>query len=116
MQVMHVDRLVHGLETELIGRAVHVPALHTTSGHPHRESVMVVIPSFHHAFIRTRLRHLNDRCAAELASPNDQGLIKHPSHFEIAQKGSDRLVAPFREWAVVLDVVMTIPRLAIAMP
>ena len=45
VQVMHMNFVVHRTEAKLIRFAVSHSAPHTTSRHPHREAVMIVVSS-----------------------------------------------------------------------
>src|SRR2546428_3523516 len=39
VQVMNVNRVLHRLETEFVGGAMHAPSSDAASSHPHRESI-----------------------------------------------------------------------------
>src|SRR5690349_256024 len=43
VQVVDVDLVFDRLEAELVGRAVHLAALHAAAGQPHGETVVVVV-------------------------------------------------------------------------
>ena len=43
VKIMDVDGLLHCPKAKFIGGPVHVAALDPAAGHPHRESVMIVI-------------------------------------------------------------------------
>ena len=62
VQVVDVNLVFYSVVTEIVSDAVRDAALHTASGHPHREPVMIVL---------TTVAELSVRCAAELATPQD---------------------------------------------
>src|SRR5262245_48447971 len=74
MQIVNVDSVFDGRETEFVGRAVADPALHASTGHPDRETVMVVIAAF---------LSFGCRRAAELATPDDERFVEQSALFEI---------------------------------
>ena len=43
LQVVDMHRLFNSLEAKLVGGPMHGAPLHTTTGHPDRETVMVVV-------------------------------------------------------------------------
>src|SRR5262245_46931229 len=43
VQVVHVDIVLDGLETEFVRGAIHATAAHTAAGQPHGEAIMIVI-------------------------------------------------------------------------
>ena len=71
-----METISHGLATELIGLAVAHATFNTTTGHPHREAVRVVIPSRSLGVFRCRL-------ATELTTPNHERFIEKPALFEV---------------------------------
>ncbi len=117
VQVVHVNLLLDGLEAQLVGGPVDVAALDSAPGHPHREPVMVVVATVHLPLVRAGSRQLDCRRAAELAPPDDQGIIEHAALFEVGQEGGDRPVALVRQLAMTgRQVVVMIPRLAVSVP
>jgi len=117
VQIMHVDRILDGLEPELVGGAVHIAAFHATAGHPHRKPVMIMVTAIDFSRVRAGRRQLHRRRASEFAAPDHESVIQEPALLEIFQKRADRLIALAGETPVIhLDVIMIIPRLSFAMP
>ena len=111
-----MDRLFDRLVAELVGRPVDMAALDPAAGHPDGEAVVVVVAALHHALVRAGLRQFDRRSTAELAAPQDQRLVQQTAHLEIGKEGPDALVALLGESAMVLDVVVAVPGLAVAVP
>ena len=78
---------------------------------------MVVVAAVDLARVRAGLRQLDRRRAAELAAPDDQRVLQHAALLQVLEQRRDALVALLREAAVVDgDVVVVVPRLALAVP
>ena len=89
VDVGHVMAVFDGVETQLIGRAVHDPTLHTTAGHPAGEAVRVMVATRATDVLVTEL---SARRPTKFRPPDDEGFIKHPPLLEVAQKTAHRLV------------------------
>ena len=114
VQVVDVDRVLDGLEAELVGRAVDVAALDAAAGQPHREAVVVVVAAVDLAGVGARVRQLDRRRAAELAAPDHQRVVEQAALLQVGEQRGDGLVALAGQLAVVdLDVVVVVPRLAL---
>src|SRR3954468_10987224 len=74
VQVMHMDLALDGLDAELIRGAVDVAALDTATSQPDRETLGVVIAALLGS--SAVVAGLGGGSPAELASPDDQGLIE----------------------------------------
>ena len=70
MKIVNLGDVLHRPHANLIGCTVHVAALNTAAGQPHRESRLVMIAAVGFGGMR---------CAAELGGPNHQSLLQHPS-------------------------------------
>ena len=70
MQVMHMHLLIHGPQDQIIGGSDDLTTLDAASSHPHGESGRVMIAAI---ALFTHWR------AAELATPDHQGLIQQPA-------------------------------------
>ena len=77
MEVVDVDRVLDGLEAELVGGAVDVAALDAAAGQPHGEAVVVVVAAVHLAGVGAGRGQLDGRRAAELAAPDDERVLEH---------------------------------------
>src|SRR5262245_30361607 len=42
-QVVDVDAVAHGTQAEVVGRTIRHAAAHTSPGHPHRETVVIMV-------------------------------------------------------------------------
>src|SRR3954454_6411820 len=114
---MDADLVLDGLEAELVGGAVDVAALDAAAGHPDGETVVVVVAAVHLAHVRAGGGELDGGGAAELAAPDDQGVLEHPALLQILEERADGLVALAAELAVAgLEVVVIVPRLPGAVP
>ena len=69
MEVLDVKAVFDGVAAQLVGPADAGSPLDSAAGHPHREAVRVVVAP-------GPLRVLGGRLAAELAAPDDQGLVE----------------------------------------
>src|ERR1051326_7561255 len=81
MNVVDVNRLLDGLEAEVVRGAVDRPALYRASGQPHREPKRVVI-----AAALGLVRHSSnfaDRRAAELGTAHYQRVFPEPASLQI---------------------------------
>src|SRR5436190_2523835 len=104
---MYVSGLFHCVETKIVGGPKGLPALHSTTGHPDRKSLrMMVAPhgpakagiSFHHG------------SAAEFTAPNDERGIKQAALFEVLYEGRAGLIRGFAIAGVIShEVAMGIP-------
>ena len=73
VEVVHVDRILDRVVAELVGRPMGDPPPHAPAGHPHRERVGMVVPAIGVP------RHLGDRGATELTTPDHQRVIQQPT-------------------------------------
>ena len=106
VQVMHVDRLLDGPITELVGRSINRSPFRAAAGQPASEPVMVVVAAVQGGI-------LGGRSAAELAAPLNERLVEQAPLFQVAQKGRDRLVPLPGQLAVFgFEVVVIVPRLS----
>ncbi|CAD72466.1 hypothetical protein-transmembrane prediction [Rhodopirellula baltica SH 1] len=100
VQVTDVQRVFDRGGTELVGRPVADAAFDSASGHPHGESVGVVVSAAAVGVFRGRL-------TSEFATPNDQGFVQHAGSFQIGQQRSDGLVSRSGVF-VVVDFQVTV--------
>ena len=69
VQILHMETVFHRLTADLVGLAnAHTP-LNTTTGHPHRKTVAVMITPCAFCVLSSRL-------AAKLTTPNDQSFVE----------------------------------------
>ena len=83
MQVMHVQSLFHGVQSNFVGSPDGLTATNTPARHPHCKPVWIVVPSV------TFFAH---RCSTELATPNDERGVKQSALLQIGEKTSDGTV------------------------
>src|SRR5258708_7214622 len=97
-----------GLISYIVSGSVDGSSLHPTAGHPHRETVRVVIAAHH-------LLHwleLCDRQPAEFAAPEHQRAVEQASLLQILQESAHCLVGLLASGPeVILQVRMGIPYL-----
>ena len=72
-----------GLDAEFVSRAEDLAAFHAAAGHPHTETVGVVVAA---------VIALGEGRAAEFAAPDYEGGIEQAAAFEVAQQAGDGLV------------------------
>ncbi len=89
MQIVHAGRILDGLESEIVGRAVNRAATNPTAGEPDAEPVMVVVSSKLTLAVPAQL---DGGSSTELAPPNNKRVIQHASLLEVSQQGGDRLI------------------------
>ena len=117
LQVVHVHRLFHGLEPELVGRAVHRAAANAATGHPDREPVVIVVTARGLTHPGARRRKFDRGCPAELAPPEHERAVEHSATDEVVEERADRPITLAGQPAVVgLDLLVAVPGLPGAMP
>ena len=117
VKIVDVDRLIYGPEAELVRRAVYVTALHAAAGHPHRESVVVVVATVELARVLSRRGQFDGGRAAELAAPKDERFVQHAALLQVLQQCADRAVAlPGEGLMHRFQVVVIVPRLTGPVP
>src|SRR5690606_14056994 len=82
VEVVNGDDVFDSLVTKLVGRAIGDPRLDPAAGHPDGEAQNVVVAA----------GPLPHRRAAELATPDDQGVVEHPPLVQVFDQGGARLV------------------------
>src|SRR4051812_36155250 len=75
LPLVDVDRIVDGVEAEVIARAEGEPRLDAATGEPHGERLRMMV-----AAIIAALRHGS---AAELTTPDDERVLQHAALFEV---------------------------------
>src|SRR5262245_57726566 len=80
MQVMHMNRLVDGLESKLVGGAVRDAALDAAAGQPKAKPIRIMIAAVG-AFRRGR--------AAEFTAANDEGILEEAALFQVGEQSGD---------------------------
>src|ERR1044071_4548488 len=99
----------HRFVPEFVGLAIRCPALDAGSSDEIGEAFWVVIAPTAAA--------LDDRLAAKLTAPNDQGLLEQPTLVEVVQEGGDRLVdLRAMDFERLLDAIVGIPVLLLMPP
>ena len=82
VQVVDVDAVLDGVHANLVGCAVHQPALDPAAGQEDRESRVVMV-----AAGLGLLLLLGIRRAAELAAPDDERVFQQAPLLQISQQG-----------------------------
>ncbi len=90
VQVVDVNLTFNAVVAEVVGLAVRDAALHSASGHPHGEAVVIVLAAGR--FTRTVVL-LCVRSATKFSSPQNQRVVKQAARFQIGEETGDRLVA-----------------------
>ena len=104
MEVVYLGAFVHGLVAPLVSRSVNGARLHSATGQPNREPVLIVIAT---------ILPLGEWCAAKFAGPDDQCFIEQAALSKVLEQRSDRLVNCQRIIFVSrLEAVMLIPTVA----
>ena len=83
MEVIHFHLVLDGVVTPVIRGAIRHSTLDTTTGHPHREAIRVVI---------TAIPALCHRRATKLTTPDHQSVLQHPAGLEVFEQAGNRLV------------------------
>ena len=99
VQVVYMDPILHDVESELVGLAIADTRLDAAAGHPHRERVGMMVT----AVVAPALYH---RRAAELSTPDDEGILEHPPLLQVLDQ---RGAGPVGDLAVLRDVVHQVP-------
>ena len=89
MEVVNVDLVLHGEESEVIRFPVNDPWLNAAARHPDGVAVRVVVPSDLVGFEGA----LHHGCPSKFAAPNDQGFIQQSAFFEVADERDCGLVS-----------------------
>ena len=85
VQVVNVDLAFDGAEAEFVRFTVDVAGFHTTTGDPEGEGVDVMVAADGVAI-------LSHRCAAELATPNDERVVEQSALLQVQHQGGTRLI------------------------
>jgi len=108
VQVVQVNTIVNGPQTDLVRRADGLAAFHAATSHPYREAIRIVVAP-RAATIDCRAA-IDSRAAAELATPDYQRRIEQTAGLQIGEQPGDSFVGLGRSGLVIfvaLDV--TIP-------
>ena len=106
MEVVDVHLLLHGPQPHVVRCAVGHAALHAAAREPHRVAPRVVIAAL------SLLAHGH---AAELAAPDDEGIVEEAAAPEVAEQPGDGPVRPAAvETVVLLDVLVGVPASGVA--
>src|SRR4051794_37828613 len=104
---MDVHRVFHGVEAEVVARAVRDAGLHAAARHPEREGVRMVI-----ATPRLRLLDfpLQERGAPEFTAPDDERVFEQPALLQIAdERGARRVDIGALDLKLRIKIAMLIP-------
>src|SRR5580658_286024 len=111
VDVVDVNRLFHGLEAEIVGRAVDRATFYGSPGEPHRKSKRIMIAAALHrsAHAAANLAHGG---AAELRTANHQRIFPETALLEILDYGRESLVRIPGIDLMGKNVGMSVPRIA----
>ena len=99
LDVVDMNRTFDGVESKFIRPSERLTGADSTSRHPHRKGLrMVVTPQLS----TQRSARLDHGCSSEFAAPYNQGVFQHATLLEILDQGGTRLI---RLFALVLDAV-----------
>ena len=106
VQVMHMDRVLNGSQTDGIGRSVSQAAAHARSRQPDGIAPGIVIASL------TLFAH---RHPSELATPDHQRVVEQPALPQIAQQTGDRLIGLATHRRVIVEHIrVSIPTVRVS--
>ena len=83
VEVVEVDLVFNSVIAVFVCASVDKPGTDTTSSHPHRESVRVVVAA---------ISVLGGWCPAEFTAPDHQCLVEEATGLEVGQQSGDRFV------------------------
>ena len=111
MEVVHVYGLLGDVVAVVVGRAVAHTGLDPSTGEPHREAAGMVVAT---VVLSGQLALAVDR-PAELAPPDDQGVVEQAALLEVSDQPGDGAIDLLRQLAVVaFDFRVRIPGAAFA--
>src|SRR6185437_4589337 len=101
VQIVDVNAVLDRIQTDVVGGAVRDAAFDAAAGQPNGKAKRIMIAS------GTALAH---RCAAELATPDNERAVEQTTPFEIFQEAGNRLIA-FTTIACVIgfDIAVGVP-------
>ena len=80
MEIMNVDFFVGAEEPVVVGHAIAMAGFYATAGHPHGESVWIVVAS---------VAALEGGGAAEFAAQDDEGFFEETARLEVGEEAGD---------------------------
>src|SRR5689334_10469692 len=80
LEIVHVHRILHDIEREVVGLAVAESGLHPAARHPEGEGVgmMIAAPALGVVDVA-----LEKRGAAEFTAPDDEGVVEQTAPLEV---------------------------------
>ena len=85
VEVVDVDTVLDGLESEFVGGAVDVSAFNAASGEPGGEAVVVVIAAVDFSCVGAGSGKFDGGGASEFAATKDEGVFEHATLFEVGE-------------------------------
>ncbi len=92
MEIMHVQTVLHRVQSEVVGGTDGLSTLNAAAGHPHRKAGGIVVSSvalFAHGG------------ATELAAPNHEGFFEQATGVKVFEQASDRQIGFSKELGVI---------------
>ena len=98
MEVVDVGSIFDGSQPKYIGSAIAETGFDSATGHPDRETVVIVVTPF---------LAFGSRGSAKFSSPQDQRLVEQSALFKIREQRGNSLVAGIRQaFVTACDVVV----------
>jgi hypothetical protein len=112
VQVVHVDFVFSGIETEIIRPAIDGPGLDAPACHPNGIPMRMMI-STDLVWLEGTLHH---RSPTELSAPKDQGFVEKTALLEILDEGDRRLIGLGATLLQIEDEIAIRPAMMIPAP
>ena len=112
VEIVHVNRPVGDSVAQFIGPSMNVPGFHSASGHPDRESFLVMITANIAVLLACPIASLSHGRATEFGTPDYESLVKQAPLLEVLDQSRYRLInllAFVRQTA--LQTAMVVPTL-----
>ena len=89
LKIVYLHRPLHHMETEVIGTTDRNSRADTTTRHPHRERLRMMIATLRPTQSRIGFNHWR---AAKLAAPHHEGFVEHATRSEVGHQGRAGLI------------------------
>ena len=101
MQIIHTNAFFYGFVPKLITGTILDTPFDSTTCHPHREGMRIMVSS---------QGPLRIRRASKLTAPNHQRIVKQPAGLQVGQQRPDRLIDTLGSNSVIdTNISMSIP-------
>ena len=89
LEVVDMNRILSRTESEFVALPVCDPTLHASPGHEHGVAIRKVVPP---QDFTSRSPAFPEGCSPEFSTPYDEGILKQPSLFQVANQSRYRPV------------------------